>query len=94
MSSVDDNRRSWLDLIRQWRREGAIDDRDQGALERHYDERQAHVRQALAAIAPEYERRVREDGQAHADDWLRETARAMGREDGESTRRMLESVSR
>lgn len=96
MGRVDDGepRRGWLDMLQSWRREGAIDDADESALVRHYDERQDELQQALSRIAPEYERRVQADGLASADDWLRETATRMGREDGESTRRMLSSLAR
>lgn len=87
-------RRRWLDMLQSWRRRGAINDADEGVLIRHYDDRQDELRQALSRIAPEYERRVQADGLASADDWLRETAARMGREDGESTRRMLSSLER
>ena len=38
-------------------------------------------------LLPEYERRVREDGRASADAWLRATAERLGREDGQQVRR-------
>lgn len=87
-------RRGWLRMLQLWRREGAIDDADEGALIRHYDERRDELRQALSRLVPEYERRVRTDGLALADDWLRDVATQLGREDGESTRRMLSSLAR
>ena len=81
-------------MLRRWRGDGAIDDRDEAALARHYDERQDQVREELDAIVPEYRRRVHEEGAAQAGQWLRDTAREMGRRDGEATRRMLESLPR
>lgn len=91
---ADGNRRGWLELLRQWRHQDVIDDRDEGDLVRHYDERTGQLRAALKTLAPEYTRRVRDEGQEQADRWLRDTAREMGRGDGEATRRMLESISR
>jgi hypothetical protein len=41
----------------------------------------------MRAIAPEYNRRVRRDGKAKADQWLAKTARRMGRRDGAAARR-------
>ncbi len=38
-------------------------------------------------LLPEYQRRVREDGKASADAWLRATAERLGREDGQQVRR-------
>lgn len=43
--------------------------------------------QARAAIAPEYKRRVRVDGQASADRWLAQAARALGQRDGQQARK-------
>ena len=47
------------------------------------------LRDALANLAPEYERRVQSEGQAIADEWLAETARAIGQRDGEGARRLV-----
>lgn len=44
------------------------------------------LQQQMARIAPEYKRRVRVDGQASADRWLAQTARALGRRDGQNAR--------
>jgi hypothetical protein len=41
----------------------------------------------MRAIAPEYNRRVRRDGKAKADQWLAKTARGVGRRDGAAARR-------
>jgi len=75
------------------RREGLIDDDGENALIRQYDERAGDLKEALDRIAPEYQRRVRDDGEASANAWLAETAHAMGRRDGEATRRLLSAVT-
>ena len=41
----------------------------------------------LAWITPEYKRRVRTDGQASADRWLAQTARALGQRNGQQSRK-------
>ena len=44
------------------------------------------MNELMNALAPEYARRIREEGQAAADRWLTETAWEMGRRDGEAAR--------
>ena len=56
---------------------------DQAALER---DMRRMIDQRRAQLLPEYERRVRSDGQASADRWLREVATEMGRRDGAQVR--------
>lgn len=45
------------------------------------------IAQRRRELLPEYEHRVRRDGKASADDWLRARATELGRRDGESIRR-------
>lgn len=56
---------------------------DQAALER---DMRRMIDQRRAQLLPEYGRRVRSDGQASADRWLREVATEMGRRDGAQVR--------
>jgi hypothetical protein len=49
--------------------------------------------EAMAAIAPEYERRIVQDGQTAADEWLASTAQALGKEHGAATRHVLGSLN-
>ena len=44
------------------------------------------MNQFLAQLRPEYEQRVRRDGKASADQWLRETAFKLGQQDGRAAR--------
>ena len=44
------------------------------------------IRRHKRELLPEYERRVREDGQASADAWLRARVHALGRQEGERIR--------
>lgn len=92
-SARDQDRASLHATLEEMRREGLIDGGDENAVARHYDERADELKEALARIAPEYERRTRDDGRASADLWLAGTAEAMGRRHAEETRRLLSSVT-
>ncbi|WP_158636539.1 hypothetical protein [Luteimonas marina] len=48
---------------------------------------QRMIEQRRRELLPEYERRVRRDGKASADDWLRKRAEELGRRDGATIRR-------
>ncbi|KRE99993.1 hypothetical protein ASG87_13480 [Frateuria sp. Soil773] len=85
-------RRGWLDMLGLWRREALIDQSDEMALARHYDERTRDLEETMARIGPEYDRRLREDGREQANAWLVEQAEALGRADGEATRQALSST--
>lgn len=52
---------------------------------------QRAIDQRRRELLPEYQRRVRTDGRASADAWLRATAERLGREDGERMRRRHEA---
>lgn len=64
-----------------------------GAQDAAIDERalradmQRMIEQRRRELLPEYERRVRSDGKASADDWLRKRAEELGRRDGATIRR-------
>lgn len=87
------NRERWHQTLDQLHDTQVIDGADQNSLIRHYNERARNLEQELARIAPEYLRRVREDGEASANQWLAETATAMGRRDAAETRQVLSGVS-
>ena len=50
------------------------------------DDVRALVKRERARLQPEYERRVRDDGKASADRWLREVAAELGRRAGEAAK--------
>jgi hypothetical protein len=50
-------------------------------------EYRARLKAQIAAVKVEYDQRVARDGKAAADRWLAETAREMGRREGEAARR-------
>lgn len=48
---------------------------------------QRMIEQRRRQLLPEYQRRVRADGKASADAWLRDAAERLGRQDGQQVRR-------
>lgn len=78
--------------IERLRADGVLDDVGEGVVSRHLEERAHSLQAELDRLAPEYSRRVREDGQDAADAWLSQTGEDMGRRDAEETRRILSTV--
>lgn len=97
MSPPDANAESpserWRQSLDQLREAQVIDDADENALIRHYNERAQNLKEELDRLTPEYLRRVEEDGEASANQWLAETATAMGRRDSAETRELLSRLS-
>lgn len=50
----------------------------------------ARINTLMQQLAPEHNRRVREDGQVSANQWLAKKAREMGRRDGQASRQQAE----
>jgi len=86
-------RQAWIEGLAQLRAQGALGADDESALIRHMDERLDAVQQELAALVPEYERRVETDGRADADAWLGALSRAMGEREGAEAKRLVESLT-
>jgi hypothetical protein len=73
----------------QWPNEGVCRaDRERAAQRQQQAARpsQARMNELMAQLMPEYEQRVRQDGKASADQWLRETAFRLGQQDGRAAR--------
>lgn len=87
------DRREWVEGLDRMRREGMIDADDENTLIRHMDEHHRTLQAELERIKPEYEARIARDGQASADQWLAEAARALGEQAGARSRRVLDSLS-
>lgn len=95
MNSVgtEDERREYIASLAEMRANDLINADDENALVRHFDDQKASLEAAFAQFLPEYERRVREDGEAKANEWLAETAQEIGRRQGEDARRVVDNVS-
>lgn len=83
----------WLQQIEQLRSEGSINADDEAALIRQLNACQATIEEELAKVAPEYRRRVADDGQASADAWLAGVARELGEREGAGMRRIFDQFT-
>jgi hypothetical protein len=92
-AGTEEERRAYMASLAEMRANDLISADDENALIRHYDDQKASIEAAFAKFLPEYQRRVREDGEASANEWLAEAAREMGRQEGESARRVVDGLS-
>ena len=82
-----------IDGLDQLQQSGAIDADEQNMLIRHLADHKRAMDEAMLEITPEYERRIAQDGQASADEWLASTAQALGEKHGAATRQVLGSLN-
>ncbi len=92
-AGTDEDRRVYMASLAEMRANDLIDADDENALIRHYEEQKASVEAAFLEFLPEYQRRVREDGEVKANEWLAETARELGRREGEAARKVVDGLS-
>jgi hypothetical protein len=78
--------------LARMREAGELDDVGEGVLRRHFQARADQLANELRALLPEYQRRVEDSDPEAALQWLAEAAEALGRRDGEETRRVLGTV--
>ena len=79
--------------LARMRADGELDDAGEGVLHRHFTERARSLAEEFDALLAEYRERAGESGEEAATRWLAEAAEALGRRDGEETRRLLATVS-
>ena len=89
-SSIDD--RDWIARVEALREQGAISGDDEATLVRHLSERRAGLEESMAALVPEYRRRLAAEGQSAADQWVAAQARGLGEADARATRELLEGM--
>lgn len=92
-AGTEEDRRVYLASLAEMRANDLIDADDENALIRHYEDQKASLEAAFLQFLPEYQRRVREDGEASANAWLAETAREIGRREGEAARKAVDGLS-
>ncbi len=85
----EDDRHAYMASLAEMRSNDLITADDETTLIRNYDEQKASVEAAFAQFLPEYRRRVREDGEAAANEWMAEAAREIGRQQGEAARNLV-----
>ena len=86
-------RQQWIESITGLRDGDAITERDREILYREYDRMQQSVQEAMQAMAPEYARRIREDGKESADEWIHARTHELGVENGRRLRQELQELS-
>lgn len=84
--------RDWIARVEALREQGAINQDEEALLFRHLAERRAGLAEAMAALVPEYRRRLADDGQLAADEWVAEQARGLGEADARATRELLDGM--
>jgi len=86
-------RQEWIESITGLRDGDAITEADREILHGEYDRMQQSVQEAMHAMAPEYARRVRNDGKDAADEWIHARTHELGVENGRRLRRAMEGLS-
>ena len=88
-----EKRQHWLDSIIAMREGGILSQRDQALLTEHYDRVQRDLGAAVESLAPEYARRIREEGKEAADRWLAAASHELGVQSGRELRRTVDNLS-
>ncbi|MBO9661662.1 hypothetical protein [Dokdonella sp.] len=88
-AGTEEERRVYLASLAEMRANDLISADDETALARHYEDQKASLEAAFLQFLPEYQRRLREDGEASANAWLAETARELGRREGEAAGKVV-----
>lgn len=78
--------------LQRMREDGQLDDAGESALHRHFGERSQALQHEMAALVEQFRQRSARDGDEAATQWLVEAVEALGRRDGEESRRVLSTV--
>ncbi len=89
----EEDRRVYLASLAEMRANDLISADDENALIRHYEEQKASIEAAFLEFLPEYQRRLREEGEEKANEWLAVTARALGQREGEAAGKIVTGLS-
>lgn len=89
----EEDRRVYMASLAEMRSNDLINADDENALIRHYEDQKASLEAAFLQFLPEYQRRMREDGETSANEWLAETARELGKREGEAARQVVDGLS-
>lgn len=85
-------REELVERLADLRQQGVLDASEEERLLAQFDGMLRDVNEQKAALQPEYQRRVRDDGLDKANEWLRETAAELGRRHGEATRAVTDQL--
>ena len=86
-------RQRWAESVTGLRELDAITEADRELLFREYDGIQQAIQAELAAAAPEFGRRVRDEGRDAAEAWMHARIHALGVERGRRLKQVLSELS-
>lgn len=86
------NRQELVDRLADLRQQGILDASEESELLRHFDDMLRDVEAEKAQLEPAYLKRVAEDGEEPAKQWLVEQAEALGRRVGQATREITDRL--
>lgn len=92
-AGTEEDRRVYMASLAEMRANDLISAEDENALIRHYEEQKASIEAAFLEFLPEYQRRLREDGETSANEWLAATARELGQREGEAAGKVVNGMS-
>lgn len=85
-------RQDWITSLDELRANGVVTADEENGLVRYYDEQRNQLKEDLARIAEEYQRRTSADGEEAANAWLAEQARELGERDGKATKQAVNQL--
>lgn len=92
-AGTEEDRHVYMASLAEMRANDLITADDETALIRHYEDQKASLEAAFLEFLPEYQRRLREDGETSANEWLATTARELGRREGEAARKAIDGLT-
>lgn len=92
MSTAQTRRQDWITSLDELRANGILTADEENGLVRYYDEQRDQLKEDLAHVATEYQRRTSADGEEAANAWLADKARELGRRDGAATRQVVDQL--
>lgn len=86
------SREELVERLADLRAQGVLDTDEEARLLQQFDDMLRDMNEEKSRLEPEYRRRVEEDGQDAANEWLREAATDLGRRHGQATRALTDQL--
>ena len=87
------NRNELIARLEDLRAQGVLGSAEEAELLRHFDALVRDSELEKARLEPEYERRLQQDGEQAARDWLADEARSLGERQGRATRELTDRLA-
>lgn len=85
-------REELVERLADLRLQGILDTDEEARLLQQFDDMLRDMNEEKARLEPEYKRRLEDDGEDAANQWLREAATELGRRHGEATRSLTNQL--